>query len=81
VGIQKATIMKQFGWRCAYYQEGLGVIIEHFVPLSLGGGTTKTNCVPSCYSCNSQKNNLRPDQATKIAWERLEAIRVYLASL
>ena len=72
--------MKHFGWRCAYCQERLGVIIEHVVPLSLGGGTTKTNCVPSCYSCNSQKNNLHPDQVTKLARERLEAIRVYLAS-
>lgn len=44
--------------------------LDHLVPVSRGGKSTKTNCVPACKSCNNKKKNLLP-----MEWED------YLASL
>lgn len=34
--------------------------LDHLVPVSRGGKSTKTNCVPACKSCNNKKKNLLP---------------------
>ncbi len=34
--------------------------MDHVVPLSRGGRTTKSNVVPSCKECNSRKKYLLP---------------------
>ena len=68
------------GGFCAYCQQRSGIILEHFIPLSLGGGTTVGNCVPNCYSCNSRKGNSRPDAVESISREALERVRLYFAS-
>ena len=34
--------------------------MDHVVPLSRGGLTTKSNVVPCCKTCNSQKKHLLP---------------------
>ncbi|MEE3258467.1 MAG: HNH endonuclease [Candidatus Latescibacterota bacterium] len=34
--------------------------MDHVVPLSRGGRTVKSNVVPCCKDCNSQKRNLLP---------------------
>jgi len=44
--------------------------LDHLVPVSRGGKSTKTNCVPACKSCNNKKKHLLP-----MEWED------YLASL
>ncbi|MDY0267919.1 HNH endonuclease [Trichloromonas sp.] len=44
--------------------------LDHLVPVSRGGKSTKSNCVPACKSCNNQKKNLLP-----MEWEK------YLAGL
>ena len=31
--------------------------IDHLIPISKGGYTTKDNCVPCCRNCNSKKGN------------------------
>ncbi len=64
---------------CAYCRYRTGVVLEHFVPLSLGGGTTFDNCVPSCYSCNAKKGRLHPDEVKEISKEALKRIRTYFA--
>ena len=38
--------------------------MEHIVPLIRGGKTTKSNVVPSCKECNTEKKYLLP-----IEWE------------
>ena len=38
--------------------------MDHVVPLSRGGKTTKGNVVPACKSCNTQKQQLVP-----VEWE------------
>jgi 5-methylcytosine-specific restriction endonuclease McrA len=49
-----------FGRRCAYcggdYQ-----VLEHYIPVSRGGGTTADNCVPACVPCNRRKFDMIPD--------------------
>lgn len=52
--------LDDFHWRCAYCQARPYEAMEHFVPISVGGGTTVTNCVPSCASCNSSKSDTDP---------------------
>lgn len=54
--------IKHFGGMCAYCGKEPFDVLEHYIPISHGGGTTADNCVPACYSCNSTKNNRHPDQ-------------------
>lgn len=51
--------LNHFNFQCAYCG-GPYEIIEHFVPMALGGGTTKGNCVPACTGCNNRKNSYHP---------------------
>lgn len=49
-----------FCWKCAYCKKELNwetVQLEHFIPISMGGGTTRSNCVPACCKCNSSKRS------------------------
>jgi 5-methylcytosine-specific restriction endonuclease McrA len=34
--------------------------LDHVVPLSRGGRSTRGNCVPACKVCNSRKQSLLP---------------------
>ena len=38
--------------------------LDHIVPVSRGGRTTKGNCVPCCKECNNKKHSLMP-----VEWE------------
>jgi len=44
--------------------------LDHIVPLSRGGRSTRGNCVPACKECNSRKQSLLP-----VEWQE------YLVSL
>ncbi len=55
---QWETAKKYFKFSCAYCGSGKGPLEQdHFWPLTMGGGYTKFNIVPSCKSCNSSKGN------------------------
>jgi 5-methylcytosine-specific restriction enzyme A len=65
---QQARELRQSQWwkrQCAkgrcYYCGSLtpatALTMDHIVPLSRGGKTTKGNVVPACKSCNSKKKN------------------------
>lgn len=48
---------------CAYCGVGdVTLHIEHVVPISRGGATTKSNIVPACRSCNSHKHARTPGE-------------------
>jgi len=77
----KARELKQTQWwkrqlsRGACYYCGQSVppaelTMDHVVPLSRGGKTTKGNVVPCCKACNTNKHRLVP-----VEWEE------YLARL
>ncbi len=38
--------------------------MDHLVPLTRGGRSTRDNLVPACKSCNNQKKNMLP-----LEWE------------
>lgn len=49
-------LLEEFDHTCAYCQaRGVKLTQEHMTPISRGGRHTKSNVVPACVSCNSQK--------------------------
>lgn len=65
---------KRASGRCHYCADSFRpqeLTMDHVVPLSRGGLTTKSNVVPCCKNCNSQKQHLLP-----IEWaDYLERLR------
>ena len=53
--------LEYFDWCCAYCRRMEFACMDHFVPVTQGGGTTKDNCVPACVSCNSTKGGRHPN--------------------
>ena len=48
--------------------------MDHLVPLTRGGRSTRDNLVPCCKVCNNQKKNMLP-----LEWEEyLEALKLDL---
>lgn len=39
--------------------------LDHVVPVSRGGRSSKGNCVPSCKECNTRKKQLTPVEWTE----------------
>ena len=80
--------LAHFDNRCAYCGESDWYVVEHVMPLDLGGGTTVWNCVPACYGCNSNKKSrtmavlLAPYERGEISYrfsrKRLLAIQQWL---
>jgi hypothetical protein len=71
---------------CAYCGKELqNLTQDHFIPLSKNGEYTKYNIVPSCKSCNSEKNNKNPyewfEQNKNISLEKINKIEEYFRSL
>lgn len=59
---QWISTLKRYTHHCAYCQIGPYEVLEHYIPLTLGGGTTEENCVPACQSCNLKKRNEHPEK-------------------
>lgn len=74
---------KHFHGKCAYCQQGNIEIVEHFIPMKLGGGTTATNIVPACKTCNISKSDHHPnkDKIKSISQADIERVQSYLLSL
>ncbi len=71
---------RDFDYRCAYCRSNSAICLEHFIPLELGGGTVKWNCVPACGACNRKKKNKHPSDVKLIPQEAIERVRTYLTS-
>lgn len=58
---QWLAIVAAYGGRCAYCGERPEALDqEHVIPLSMGGGHTASNVVPSCRPCNLKKGSGMP---------------------
>lgn len=68
---QKARELKQSQWWQQQLQKGVchycgakvdpdQLTMDHVVPVSRGGRSTKGNIVPACESCNKSKKHLTP---------------------
>lgn len=70
-----------FHGRCAYCGNADVSVIEHFVPVARGGGTTAGNCLPACEPCNSTKGGKHPDALdATLGAATLAGLRRYLTS-
>lgn len=52
--------LEDFNYKCAFCSDGNYEVVEHFIPLIHGGGTTEYNCLPACARCNSIKHDSHP---------------------
>ncbi|NRA44358.1 MAG: HNH endonuclease [Oligoflexales bacterium] len=68
---EKARALRKSRWwhnritktSCHYCTKALeksDVTMDHVLPVSRGGTSTKGNVVPSCKDCNNKKKNLTP---------------------
>ena len=76
--------LDHFQWQCAYCQaqavEGY-IGLDHYLPLSLRGGSTPDNCVPCCQECGRKKGAKYPRAVQDLFGEEvLDGIEAYLAS-
>lgn len=79
---EKSRRLRQTAWWMRKIQGGacyycgrnvgrIGLTMDHVVPLSRGGRSTKGNIVPACKECNNKKKYLLP-----IEWEEyLQSLR------
>jgi 5-methylcytosine-specific restriction endonuclease McrA len=72
---EKARELRKQGWWknriatgiCHYCRHSFPpkeLTLDHIVPVTRGGRSTKGNCVPACKECNNQKKDLLP-----LEWE------------
>lgn len=72
--------LADFHDRCAYCGSADIDVLEHFVPISRGGGTTPGNCLPACEGCDSRKAGKMPDDLdATFGAETMRGLRLYLA--
>ena len=68
-----------FNGRCAFSADHSYEVLEHFIPVNYGGGTTMFNCIPACQSCNAIKADRLPvDLHLTRLGEALPRIQEYL---
>lgn len=74
-----ARTVEFFGDRCALCG-GAWSLVEHAVPIDLGGGTTVGNCLPACVGCNVRKGKRVLDALSthEFSSERLRNAREWL---
>jgi 5-methylcytosine-specific restriction endonuclease McrA len=67
----KARVLRKQGWWQSRVSRGVchycgrnvppkELTLDHVVPLTRGGRSTRGNCVPACKECNNQKKHLLP---------------------
>lgn len=54
------AIVKLSDKKCIYCRSSEKLVVDHFIPISKGGGHLKINIVPACNVCNSSKWNRLP---------------------
>ena len=68
---EKARALRATGWWRAQLQRGVchycgknvgaaNLTMDHVVPVSRGGKSTRGNCVPCCKECNNRKKSYTP---------------------
>jgi 5-methylcytosine-specific restriction endonuclease McrA len=78
--VQWTATLERFNHKCALCPDGTYEVIEHFVPLIHGGGTTEYNCIPSCAKCNRLKHDTHPSMIpeTSPLFPAIKEIQEYL---
>jgi 5-methylcytosine-specific restriction endonuclease McrA len=79
----KARELRQSQWwkrkcskgQCSYCDQKVSpkkLTMDHIVPISLGGRTTRNNVTPACKECNTKKKTLLPFEWQKYVNKRLQ---------
>jgi 5-methylcytosine-specific restriction endonuclease McrA len=76
--LQWRARVSEFQGVCAYCQDRPYQVLEHFIPIVLGGATSLTNCVPACFKCNARKRDEHPDYVTKIPRTDIQRVQTFL---
>jgi CRISPR/Cas system Type II protein with McrA/HNH and RuvC-like nuclease domain len=63
IGITRKRIFKRDNYECCYCGSKRNLTIDHVVPKSRGGSNYWDNLVTSCGRCNSNKDNMTPEEA------------------
>ena len=53
----RELVYSRYGNRC-FYCGGFANTIDHVVPLSKGGLSSFSNCIPACFTCNHTKDDM-----------------------
>lgn len=69
-----------FGNRCAYCESRAFGVMEHFIPVERGGGTSKNNIIPSCQQCNSIKGYKLLSEMTGNTLRNCTRVALYLVN-
>lgn len=67
--MSRRNVYLRDGFRCQYCAMQLPVTelsLDHVVPRSKGGKLTWTNTVSACFSCNTKKGHLMPDELPRV---------------
>jgi len=75
---QWSKTIRDFGLQCAYCGLRPYYVMEHFIPIEHGGGTTVENCIPACSWCNRRKGGKLPEECLLASW-KVEKVQAYLA--
>lgn len=75
---QWSKTIEDFDLWCAYCGRRFYYVMEHFIPIEHGGGTTVDNCIPACSWCNRRKSGRLPEECLLARW-KVEKVRAYLA--
>lgn len=67
-----------FSLRCAFCQTAPYAVLEHVIPVILGGSSNCYNCVPACERCNAAKQDRLPSEVPELDQTRLQEIQQYL---
>ena len=62
---QWIDVLEQSNGYCFHCHSFIGeqvLVLDHLVPLALGGGTTLSNVVPACMQCNADKRGRTVEQ-------------------
>jgi len=63
IGITRKRIFKRDNYECCYCGSKRNLTIDHVIPKSRGGSNYWDNLVTSCGRCNSNKDNMTPEEA------------------
>jgi HNH endonuclease len=77
---QWKTTLAYFQDRCALCPDGAYEVLEHFIPLIQGGGTTEYNCIPACAQCNRIKHDAHPSMISEDSplFSSMKTVQAYL---
>lgn len=82
------STVEYFKGKCAYCLTAPMEVLDHFIPIKLGGGTTADNCIPSCSGCSLDKSAYNPKDYGELSYmsnpnigiKTIERIHSYLNS-